>query len=227
MSPNSGIANYLPNDTFRILMKEDILEQLVDDFLQTKGYFTRHNIKFRLQEEDRRKGKDGNHSDIDVIGLHPSLPDPQRVMVVSCKSWQSGFKVSTKLREIEGNKVVSGREAWKGFRELTNPQWSKAFLNEVEKVTGTRKFTYVTAVTRIEGKKGEWENYPLFKSNLEANPVVLVELSEMLQFIKKKTTTTMASSTIGRVLQLMKAAEKGKKELEKAIDEQLPESADV
>lgn len=28
-------------------MKEDILEQMVDEYLQHKGYFTRHNIKFR------------------------------------------------------------------------------------------------------------------------------------------------------------------------------------
>ena len=28
-------------------MKEDILEQLVDDYLQTEGYFTRHNLKFK------------------------------------------------------------------------------------------------------------------------------------------------------------------------------------
>ena len=30
-------------------MKEDILEQLVDDYLQAKGYFTRHNINFRRE----------------------------------------------------------------------------------------------------------------------------------------------------------------------------------
>ncbi len=28
-------------------MKEDILEQLVDDYLQMRGYFTRHNVKFK------------------------------------------------------------------------------------------------------------------------------------------------------------------------------------
>ena len=28
-------------------MKEDILEKMVDEYLQHKGYFTRHNIKFR------------------------------------------------------------------------------------------------------------------------------------------------------------------------------------
>jgi hypothetical protein len=28
-------------------MKEDILEQLVDDWLQSRGYFTQHNLKFK------------------------------------------------------------------------------------------------------------------------------------------------------------------------------------
>jgi hypothetical protein len=28
-------------------VKEDVLEQIVDDYLQAQGYFTRHNIKFR------------------------------------------------------------------------------------------------------------------------------------------------------------------------------------
>jgi len=28
-------------------MKEDILEQLVDDYLKFNGYFTAHNVKFQ------------------------------------------------------------------------------------------------------------------------------------------------------------------------------------
>jgi hypothetical protein len=28
-------------------MKEDILEQLVDDYLRFKGFFTMHNVKFQ------------------------------------------------------------------------------------------------------------------------------------------------------------------------------------
>ena len=45
-------------------MKEDILEQLVDDYLQTKGYFTRHNIKFKPRSDhpDFVTKDDSNHS---------------------------------------------------------------------------------------------------------------------------------------------------------------------
>jgi hypothetical protein len=28
------------------LMKEDVLEQIVDDYLQMQGYFTTHNVRF-------------------------------------------------------------------------------------------------------------------------------------------------------------------------------------
>jgi hypothetical protein len=51
-------------------MKEDILEQLVDDFLLAKGYFTRHNVKFkpRADHPEFIPKDDSNHSDIDVLG---------------------------------------------------------------------------------------------------------------------------------------------------------------
>jgi hypothetical protein len=28
-------------------VKEDVLEQIVDDYLQFQGYFTTHNVRFR------------------------------------------------------------------------------------------------------------------------------------------------------------------------------------
>ena len=69
-------------------MKEDILEQLVDDYLQSEGYFTRHNIKFKPRKEhpDFVSKQDSNHSDIDVIGINPKKNGADRVFAVSCKS---------------------------------------------------------------------------------------------------------------------------------------------
>ena len=32
-------------------MKEDILEQLVDEYLMHKGYFTMHNMKFKPRKD--------------------------------------------------------------------------------------------------------------------------------------------------------------------------------
>ncbi len=194
-------------------MKEDILEQLVDDYLQSQGYFTRHNIKFRPSSKhpDFERNKDSNHSDIDVIGYNPKKTEFERVMVVSCKSWQTGFRVNSKLAELAQNKIISGREAWQGFRELMRPKWSEAFIDAVEAATGTRRFTYVQAVTAVVGDRRLWETHPQFIKALNGNPIVMLDLSQMLHHIENLSTTTMASSDIGRVLQLMKAAKRGKK----------------
>lgn len=55
-------------------MKEDVLEQIVEDYLQFKGYFTAHNARFRPASEhpmfDRRQ--DSVRSDVDVVAFHPT-----------------------------------------------------------------------------------------------------------------------------------------------------------
>lgn len=68
-------------------MKEDILEQVVEDHLIHKGYFVQHNIKFRPSRDhpDFDRNQDSNHSDIDVLGYNPNLDGPERVYAVSCK----------------------------------------------------------------------------------------------------------------------------------------------
>lgn len=189
-------------------MKEDILEQLVDDYLQVQGYFTRHNIKFRPRDTHPEfdSKQDSNHSDIDVIGIHPVKTGRDRVIVVSCKSWQCGFKVKQKLAEVTGNKIANGREAWRGFRELVKSKWSEAFIDAVETATGSREFTYVLAVTAIIGDPSVWEKHSPFLHALRNNPIQMIDLPKMLDHLKSVSTTTLASSDIGRVLQLMRAA---------------------
>lgn len=206
-------------------MKEDILEQLVDDYLQSKGYFTRHNVKFkpRADHADFNKLKDSNHSDIDVIGFNPNKKGCDRVMVVSCKSWQSGFRVNWWLDNLAMNRSVSGREAWQTFRELMKPKWSEALFREVEAITGNREFTYVVAVTFVVGDRKKWEKWPPFTEALKGNPILMLDLSQMLAHIDKMSTTTVASSDIGRVLQLMKAAKRGKTTLIETVEAQSDE----
>jgi hypothetical protein len=55
---------------------------------------------------------------------------------------------------------------------------------------------------------------------MEGNPIRVIELSEMLDYIKQMSSTTVASSEIGRVIQLMRAAEKGKQALSEAVKAQ-------
>jgi hypothetical protein len=110
------------------------------------------------------------------------------------------------IANIEGNKIRSGREAWKAFRELTQPKWSEAFIETVQSATGSAEFTYVTAVTAIKGTPKDWESYPRFREAMRGNPVLLLSLEKMLRELNSVLSTTMASSQLGRMLQLLKAA---------------------
>ena len=188
--------------------KEDILEQLVEEYLLHDGYFVRHNVKFlpRRDHPNFVSNQDSNHSDIDVIGFHPTRSGPERVKVVSCKSWQGGFDASAEIRNIEQHKVVRGREAWKSFRELVVPKWSEAFLTAVQTATGQQEFTYITAVTKLVGSKSPWETNSTFIQSLGGNPIRILDLREMLNSISPSLSTTLAGTEVGRMLQLFKAA---------------------
>jgi len=104
--------------------KEDILEQIVEEYLIHRGYFVQHNLKFlpRRDHPEFISNKDSNHSDIDVVGFHPKLKGSEKVIAVSCKSWQSGFNPASEINAIENNKKIRGRLAWQAFRELTVPK---------------------------------------------------------------------------------------------------------
>jgi hypothetical protein len=128
------------------------------------------------------------------------------VVVVSCKSWQKGFAVQTKITELEQDKVVSGRKAWRAFRELMIPKWSEAFLAAIKAATGCAQFTYITAVTVIKGDRSLWESYPRFQTALQGNPVRLLDLTDMLRELLPTLNTTPSNSQFGRTLQLLKAA---------------------
>lgn len=188
--------------------KEDILEQLVEEYLLHDGYFVRHNVKFlpSRSHPDFVSNQDSNHSDIDVIGYHPTRTGPERVKVVSCKSWQGGFDAATEVRNIEQHKVVRGREAWKSFRELVVPKWSEAFLSAIYETTGQHEFTYITAVTKLVGSKDPWEGNATFIASLSGNPIRILDLKEMLNSISPSLGTTLAGTEVGRMLQLFKAA---------------------
>lgn len=188
--------------------KEDILEQIVEEYLLHKGYFVRHNIKFLPHPDhpDYIKIQDSNHSDIDVIGYNPNLKGKNKVMVVSCKSWQGGFNPDAELRYIKEGRVIRGREAWKAFRELVVPKWSEAFLTAIEEATGQRTFTYILAVTKVNGDRKGWESDPGFLMRIEGNPIRIIEFSQMVNEIFPDLGTTLASTEVGRMLQLFKAS---------------------
>ena len=112
--------------------KEDILEQIVEEYLIQKGYFVQHNIKYRPRKDHPNyiANKDSVYSDIDIIGVHPLHRGERKVLVVSCKSWQAGFNPESMINAIENCKNLAGRPSWKIFRELTVEKWSESFIEK-------------------------------------------------------------------------------------------------
>ena len=149
-------------------MKEDVLEQIVDDYLQFQGYFTSHNAGFRPHPDHPayEAAQDSVRSDVDVIGVHPLKTGVDRVIVVSCKAWQAGFDATAKLAELREEKRNPKRATWRQFRELWIPKWSEAFREAIFERTGQRDFAYRIAVTRLRGDSSAWERDATIASNL-------------------------------------------------------------
>lgn len=97
--------------------------------------------------------KDSNHSDSDVLAVHPKLSGHEKVVAVSCKSWQQGFDPAAEIAAIEGDKTLRGRKAWQAYPELCIPKWSQGFVKAVRDATGTEEFVYVLAVAHVRGEK--------------------------------------------------------------------------
>jgi hypothetical protein len=159
------------------------------------------------ERPDFVKNEDSNHSDIDVIGSHPRKIGADRVVVVSCKNWQSGFNPARVVANINNGKIGSGSLAWKSFRELVIPKWSEAYIKAVEDATKEREFVYVTAVTNVCGDRAPWEQNQVFSKAIGGNPIRLLDLQQMLNKISPTLTKTIAGTEVGRMLQLFKAAD--------------------
>jgi len=147
------------------------------------------------------------HSDIDLIGIHPQKRGIDRVVVVTCKSWQWGFKAKWWAENAFTKKKIAGRQAWKTFREITDKHWNQAFFDTIQKYTGTQKFTYITAVTKLKGDRQEWENQPRCREQLRENPIKILTLTEVFKKFSDNNTKTPAPSDIGRLVQLLHSAE--------------------
>ncbi len=91
--------------------KDDILEQVAKAYMLNEGYCVQHNLKFRPRKDhpDFDPAKDSNPSDINVIGYNPCKSDEDRVVVVTCRSWQGGFDPKSWVDAIKEDKKVLGR----------------------------------------------------------------------------------------------------------------------
>jgi hypothetical protein len=196
-------------------MKEDVLEQIVEDYLQLDGYFTAHNVSFKPDKEHAEyvSRQDSVPSDIDVIGFKPRSLGAERVIAVSCKAWQDGFDPKRKLIELREDLPKNNtRKTWHRFRELWQPKWSAPFHSAVTNLTGESEFTYCIAVTHLKGGLSAdeaaalWSSEPRIKENLNGCAFRFVTLAEMWGKVLAEATTRPAPSEIGRLAQLLKAA---------------------
>ncbi len=210
-------------------MKEDILEQLVEDWMVAKsGWFVKHNIRYRPSKNhpDYETKKDSVHSDIDILAYCCTEKDPvEKVRAVTCKSWQSGFNIRQWKEILEATPKYNTRtskfeprEKWKYFREITSDKWIEAFLNKIEEETGQRDFTYYIAVTKTIGDKKDKEKLEQseviserFKQKNSRIQIKIIELKDIIEDYKnrlqEKDTPVLESTEVGRLLQLIYAAE--------------------
>ena len=204
-------------------MKEDILEQVVEDyFVARQGYFVKHNIKFRPQKDDPEyvSNQDSSFSGIDILAINVKKDNYDKVFAVTCKSWQSGFNIKVWLealeKNIEDHEVRDyGREKWKYFRELVVRKWTKAFVDEIFNQTGSKTFTYIIACTRIvnckSGERRNFENSQIIVDRFKAvGAKVRVKVltfdeivRQYLERMEDKETNALESTEVGRLLQLM------------------------
>ena len=180
----------------------------MDDYLQMKGYFTIHNVRFRpsLDQEGYNSTLDSVSSDVDVVGIHPRRKGNAKVVVVSCKAWQTGFRADHMVAQLKGEAPNPRRPRWLQFRELWDAKWSEAFVREIEARTGSRRFTYYLAVTRLIGDPTAWETNERIRDNLRGNPFKFLPLETMWAEVLSTVTSTPAASEMGRLAQLLKAA---------------------
>lgn len=186
-------------------MMNDILEQVVEDYFRSKGYFTQHNVKYRPNKVGPQYTV---YSDVDVVGVHPKKRGRERVVVVNCKSWQVGLNIDKTLKTLDKNpnKKIAGKEQWKKFREISNKVWAEALKKKIFNITGQKSFKFYLAVTKYKGNKDSWEKFPLFKKNLIGCDIEVIDIKAMLLDTYKSIGRTPLHSELGRLLQLIKAS---------------------
>lgn len=186
-------------------MYNDVLEQITEDYLKQLGYFTLHNVPYKLSSG-------GVASDIDVIAIHPTKTDISKVIVVSCKSFQHGIHLKETLSLTNTpDKKVRGSNTRKRYKELVDKEWSESLRKEVERLTGQKEFIFYLSATKYIYKEleNDFLNHKLFKENLKGCEIRLISLEEMVLRIQEQVTktTTPAKSTVGRLIQLICASD--------------------
>jgi len=193
-------------------MVNDVLEQLAEDYFREKGYFTQHNVKYRPNQSKLSTAEKllySVNSDIDVIGIHPKKSGIEKVIVISCKSWQGGLHLKDliKLEKAYGSNDFRNKGI-KTFKELFHPEWSAALRKMVYELTGRKNFIFYLALTRYIGGKEEikkWEKNDIISKHLKNCKIKIIDFKEMMLYIQNNIDKTPSHSELSRLVQLVKA----------------------
>lgn len=189
-------------------MTEDVLEQIVDDWLRRGGYFTRTNVRFGPVVGDAGYSSRAHNqrSDLDVLAVKLTETGATRVLAVSCRAMQAGSSPNRWLAAADANRVYNGKDARKHFRELWDPVWAAALRKRVYELTGSHHFTYALAVTRV-GHGGNtdvdwWLQHPIVSENLAGNPCEVLTFGRMWSELRQDVKEQIEPSHVGRLTQL-------------------------
>jgi hypothetical protein len=80
----------------------------------------------------------------------------------------NGLHPVARIAAIAGNQIRYGGAPWKRFRELAKKKWADGLIREIEKLTGSTHFTYVTAVTKLRGDATVWHEHKPFRERIFA-----------------------------------------------------------
>ncbi|MBV9921189.1 MAG: hypothetical protein JOY78_10115 [Pseudonocardia sp.] len=194
-------------------MVEDVLEQVVDDWLRREGYFTRTNVRFgpRKHEPDFIAKEHNQQSDLDVLAVKPPATGPDRVWAVSCKAMQAGFSPNRWLAAADADRVYNGKAARKHLRELWDPVWNASLRARVRELTGAESFTYVLAVTRL-GPSGTSDvssllDHEVVGSNLRGLAMRVLTFGQLWGELQAYVNEQIEPSHVGRLAQLLRASQ--------------------
>ncbi len=211
-------------------MKEDILEQIAEDYYtKQKGLFTKHNLKFRPSDKDKKYNSqdDSVHSDVDIVVIDSKRRN--RIIVVSCKSWQGGLNIIYYKNTIETaikkqpSKTKGKRDAWCTFRELCINKWTDAFVETLKSELGIKAgrkliLEYVILCTKITSKskifQNAFENSKIIANHFKNRNVIIAlkirtidsMLENLIKSIQSKDTPSVENTHFSRTLQLIIAS---------------------
>lgn len=166
-------------------MAVNTLEELVSAAFNAQGYLTienaaycRHSNAKSLQGEAQQPN---DPSDIDVIAFAPRKTKVPKVYAVNCKGTRDGLVLPSAATQISAN---PDSPMARGFRELCQPDWAKAFKYRVHGLTGCSDFVHVTVVRSFTGEITGWTEHAPFKAILTPH-LKLWTIDDVVQMLLK------------------------------------------